>query len=100
MRNFFTVPNSELFHPATVQNFRRNFFANIMDAGFWFFGDSFMAAYTIFPVFMSTITDSPILIGLIQTLEGAGWFLPQLFLALAFERKEQALTTGAEVGVI
>ncbi len=85
MRNFFTLPNLQTLNQEVVRNFRRNFFANVMDAGFWFFGDSFAAAYTILPVFMSTLTDSPILIGLIPALEGAGWFLPQLFLAKHLE---------------
>lgn len=71
-----------------------------MDSGFWFFGDSFVAAYTILPVFMSTLTDSPILIGLIPALEGAGWFLPQLFLARHLEGKNRRLPTVLKFGII
>ena len=70
-----------------------------MDAGFWFFGDSFIAAYTILPVFMSTLTDSPILIGLIPALEGAGWFLPQLFLAKHLEGKNRRLPIVQTLGI-
>ena len=88
-----------MLHPQVVQHFKRNFFANIMDAGFWFFGDSFMAAYTILPVFLSTITDSPILIGLIPALEGAGWFLPQLFLATHLENKDRRLPMVLKFGI-
>lgn len=82
MKNFLTIPNPDTLNQEVVKHFKRNFIANIMDAGFWFFGDSFVAAYTIMPVFISTLTNSPILIGLIPALEGAGWFLPQLCLAL------------------
>lgn len=71
-----------------------------MDAGFWFFGDSFVAAYTILPVFMSTLTDSPILIGLIPALEGAGWFLPQLFLAKHLENKNRRLPLVLKLGIL
>ncbi|MBT4841339.1 MAG: MFS transporter [Anaerolineae bacterium] len=71
-----------------------------MDAGFWFFGDSFVAAYTIMPVFMSTLTDSPILIGLIPALEGAGWFLPQLFLAKHLEGKKRRLPITLKLGLL
>lgn len=82
-----------------MKHLKRNFFANILDAGFWFFGDSFVAAYTILPVFMSTLTDSPILIGMIPALEGAGWFLPQLFLAKHLESKNRRLPLVLKLGV-
>lgn len=82
-----------------MKHLKRNFFANILDAGFWFFGDSFVAAYTILPVFMSTLTDSPILIGMIPALEGAGWFLPQLFLARYLENKSRRLPLVLKLGV-
>jgi len=100
MRNFFLIPNSKALHPGVVKNFKRNFFANVMDAGFWFFGDSFAAAYTIMPVFMSTLTDSPILIGLIPALEGAGWFLPQLFLAKHLEGRNRRLPLVLKLGAL
>ncbi len=99
MRNFFSIPNSDTLNPDVVKYFKRNFFANVMDAGFWFFGDSFVAAYTIMPVFMSTLTDSPILIGLIPALEGAGWFLPQLFLAKHLEGQNRRLPIVLKLGI-
>ena len=91
IKDFLTIPESESIHPEVKKNFKRNFFANMMDACFWFFGDSFAAAYTIMPVFISTLTDSPILIGLIPALDGAGWFLPQLFLARTLEGKNRRM---------
>ncbi|MCP4142482.1 MAG: MFS transporter [Chloroflexi bacterium] len=100
MKEFFIIPNSDNINPEVVKHFRRNFFANIMDSGFWFFGDSFVAAYTIMPVFMSTLTDSPILIGLIPALEGAGWFLPQLFLAKHLEGQNRRLPLVLKLGVL
>lgn len=99
MKNFLTIPNPDTHNPEVVENFRHNLFANLLDATFWFFGDSFVAAYTIFPVFMSTLTDSPILIGLIPALEGAGWFLPQLFMARNLEGKNRRLPTLLTLGI-
>jgi len=100
MRNIFSIPNSDDLHPEVVKHFKRNFFANILDSGFWFFGDSFVAAYTIMPVFMSTLTDSPLLIGLIPALEGAGWFLPQLFLAKHLEGTNRRLPLVLKLGAL
>jgi hypothetical protein len=99
MSKFFIIPNAHTLNPGVVKHFKRNFFANVLDAGFWFFGDSFGAAYTILPVFMSTLTDSPILIGLIPALEGAGWFLPQLFLARYIEGKNRRLPIVRSLGI-
>jgi MFS family permease len=100
MRKFFSLPNAQMLNPEIVKHFRRNFFANVLDAGFWFFGDSFVASFTILPVFMSTLTDSPILIGLIPALEGAGWFLPQLFLAKHLEGRSRRLPLVLKLGII
>ena len=100
MRNFFILPDPKTLHPDIVKHFKYNFFVNVMDAGFWFFGDSFVAAYTILPVFMSTLTDSPILIGLIPALEGAGWFLPQLFLARHLEGRSRRLPLVRVLGIL
>lgn len=99
MRNFFLIPNSHALDPGVVKHFKRNFFANVMDAGFWFFGDSFVAAYTILPVFMSTLTDSLILIGLMPALASAGWFLPQVFFAKHLESKKQRLPIVLKLGL-
>lgn len=99
MRNFFSLPNPQTLHPEVVLHFKRNFFVNLMDSCFWFFGDSFAASLTILPVFMSTLTDSPILIGLIPALEGAGWFIPQLFLAKPLERRNRRLPLVRVLGV-
>jgi MFS family permease len=99
MRNFFTIPNAHALNQEVVKHFKRNFFANLLDAGFWFLGDTFVAAYTIMPVFMSTLTDSPVLIGLIPALEGAGWFIPQLFFARFLEGKNRRLPIVLRFGI-
>jgi MFS family permease len=99
MKRFFSIPNFQTLNPEVVKHFKRNFFANLLDAGFWFLGDSFVAAYTIMPVFMSTLTDSPILIGMMPALADAGWFLPQLFFARYLEGKNRRLPVVLKLGI-
>jgi MFS family permease len=99
MKNFFQFPDSKSIHPDIIKNFKRNSFANLLDTAFWCFGGSFTAAYTIMPVFLSTLTDSPILIGLIPALEAIGWFLPQLFLAKYLEGINQRLPFVQKLGI-
>ena len=100
MKNFFLFPDSESIHPEIKMNFKRNFFANLLDAAFWYFGDSFAASLTIMPVFLSTLTDSPILIGLIPALEAIGWFIPQIFLAKHLEGINQRLPIVRKLGIL
>ena len=99
IKDFFTIPETETVHPEVIKNFKRNSFANLLDGAFWYFGGSFTAAYTIMPVFLSTLTDSPILIGLIPALEAIGWFLPQLFLAKYLEGINQRLPFVRRLGI-
>lgn len=99
IKDFFTIPETETVHPEVIKNFKRNSFANLLDTAFWGFGGSFTAAYTIMPVFLSTLTDSPILIGLIPALEAIGWFLPQLFLAKYLEGINQRLPFVRRLGI-
>ncbi len=99
IKDFLFILETDPVHPEVKKNFKHNFFANLMDACFWYFGDSFAAAYTIMPVFVSTLTDSPILIGLIPALNGAGWFLPQLFLARTLEGKNRRMPMVRFLGI-
>jgi MFS family permease len=62
-------------------NVRHNMIVNIVDGGFFGFGLAFASFVTIIPLFVSTLTDSAVLIGLIASLHMAGWQLPQLITA-------------------
>ena len=99
IKDFLFIPETDPVHPEVIKNFKRNSFANLLDTAFWYFGGSFTAAYTIMPVFLSTLTDSPILIGLIPALEAIGWYLPQLFLAKYLEGINQRLPFVRKLGI-
>lgn len=98
-KNYFHVyPDSDT-SPKVVENFLHNFLVNAGDAITWLIGDSFASFSTIIPVFASTITSSPIIIGLIPAFRNAGWFLPQLFLAPWIENKTPILPTVIRLGI-
>ncbi len=63
------------------KNFPFNFFVNTMDGGFFGLALGFASFSTILPLFVSTMTDSALLIGLIPAIHVVGWQLPQLFTA-------------------
>lgn len=68
------------------QNFRHNFIVNALDGASYWFGYSFIAPTVILPLYISHLTDYPIIIGLISFVNSAGFLLPQLFTSNFVER--------------
>lgn len=58
---------------------RFNFTVNVLDGAFFGFGMGFASYVTVVPLFIATLTDSSVLIGLIAAMHTIGWQLPQLF---------------------
>ncbi|MBI1881262.1 MAG: MFS transporter [Chloroflexi bacterium] len=63
------------------KNFRYNFIVNVIDGGFFGSALGFASFVTILPLFVSTLTDSALLIGLTAAIHSVGWQLPQLLTA-------------------
>jgi MFS family permease len=68
------------------KNLKYNVFVNLLDGGFFGAGWGFGSFGTIIPLFVSRMTDSALLIGLIPAIHAVGWQLPQLFMAGAIAR--------------
>jgi MFS family permease len=63
------------------QNLKWNYTVNLFDGAFFGFALGIASFTTIIPLFVSTMTSSAILIGLIPAIHTVGWQLPQLFTA-------------------
>ncbi len=63
------------------KNLKHNFIVNILDGGFFGFALGFTSFGTILPLFVSNLTESAVLIGLIPAIHNVGWQFPQLFTA-------------------
>jgi MFS family permease len=63
------------------RNMRHNMIVNITDGGWYGFGLGFASFVTVIPLFVSTLTDSTVIIGLIASVHWIGWQVPQLFTA-------------------
>lgn len=61
--------------------YRRNFWCLAMDFGFFGLGMAFFGPSTVIPSFLTTLGASNTIIGLLSTLQRAGWLLPQLVAA-------------------
>lgn len=63
------------------QNLKHNVTANLMDGALFGVALGFASFSTILPLFVVSLTDSTMLIGLVPAIHSAGWLLPQLFTA-------------------
>jgi len=59
---------------------------NVLDGGFFGFGFGFASFSTVLPLFVSNLTDSAVLIGLVPAIHTMGWQLPQLWIAQKISR--------------
>src|SRR5574342_36630 len=73
-----SLPSNEQF---IQQNLRFNFTVNILDGGFFGLALGFASFITIIPLFVSQMTDSALLIGLVPAIHSVGWHFPQLLTA-------------------
>jgi MFS family permease len=64
-----------------AKNFPFNFIVNVMDGGFFGLALGFASLATVLPLFVSNLTHSAVLIGLIPAIHTVGWYLPQVFTA-------------------
>lgn len=71
------------------KNFPFNFAVNVTDGGFFGFALGFASFTTIIPLFVSSLTDSAVLIGLIPAIHVLGWQLPQLFTARSVSQRKR-----------
>jgi MFS family permease len=67
--------------PEIRKNYRYNFLVNMLDGAYFGLGIGFGSFGTIVTLFVSRLTHSAILIGLIPAIHAVGWQLPQLFTA-------------------
>ena len=60
---------------------KHNIIVNLLDGGFFGMALGLASFVTVIPLFISTLTDSALLIGLAATIHAVGWQLPQIFTA-------------------
>jgi MFS family permease len=68
------------------KNLKFNYIVNLLDGAFFGFGIGFASFSTILPLFISSLTDSAFLIGLIPAIHNSCVQLPQVFTAKSIHR--------------
>ncbi|BAY78040.1 major facilitator transporter [Nostoc linckia NIES-25] len=70
-----------MLNSETQKDLRYNFAVNVVESGFFGLGSGFASYITIIPLFVSSFTNSALLIGLIPAIPRLGYQLPQLLTA-------------------
>lgn len=78
---------------AARPHLRHNFVVHTIDAGFFGLGLGFASFVTLMPLFVATLTDAPIAIGMIAVVHPLGWHLPQIVTARRVSRLSRYLPT-------
>jgi MFS family permease len=73
--------------PEVQLNLKHNLLVNILDGAFFGFALGFASFVTTIPLFVATMTESALLIGLIPAIHNLGWQLPQLATAYSVSRQ-------------
>jgi MFS family permease len=81
MSNQNIIDSSLDFQQEIHKNLRFNFLVNLGDSSFFGLALGITTFSAVLPLFVSSFTDSAILIGLIPSMHSLGWLLPQLFTA-------------------
>ena len=70
---------------------RRNFICGVLNGVFYATGMAFTSATVVLPWYVSQLTQSNMLIGILPALQLGGWALPQLLLINYMQRQRQKL---------
>lgn len=72
-----------------LDSLKHNMAVNVMDGAFFGMAMGFSSFVTVLPLYVSTMSDSALLIGLIPAIHSIGWQLPQLFTAQRVARQRR-----------
>lgn len=75
------------------KNLKHNVTVGLWDGGLFGVALGFASFGTILPLFVASMTDSAMLIGLVPAIHSAGWLMPQLFTASHVSRLRRYLRT-------
>lgn len=90
---------TQQFQAEVQRHLRRNMAANLLDGALFWFGINFFAAGTIVPLYVRHLTKSRLLIGLVATIAGSGWYLPQLLTANYLQRVPRKKPVVIQIGL-
>jgi MFS family permease len=85
------TPHARRFEQLVARTEKRNFTLGVWNGILYNLAMYFMAKSTIIPQFLSTLTKSSALIGIVSQFDSIGWYIPQLFFATYAVHRPQKL---------
>lgn len=85
------TPASIKYEQLVTRTERRNFTLGVWNGILYNLAMYFMARSTIIPTFLSKLTESSALIGIVSQFDNIGWYLPQLFFATFVVHRPQKM---------
>ena len=82
------------------RTYRRNFGFGVANGAMWMLGDTLINPSLVLALFVSQISQSNLLVGLVPALSTGVWFLPQLVAAALVQGKERQLPYAVWSAVI
>ncbi|HJW83870.1 MAG TPA: hypothetical protein VJ754_06160, partial [Anaerolineae bacterium] len=85
---------------ALPAHFRRNFSLGVFNGAAFIFAETLISADLVLTNFLSKLTTSNFLIGLVVPLRDSGWFLPQLFISSYLQYRDRVLPIYRVMSVV
>jgi MFS family permease len=79
---------------------RRNFWLGVANGAIYHGGEAFVEPYVVLTFFVSLLTSSKFLIGLVAPIRVSTWFLPQLLVSGYIQRQPRKIRVYGLIGVI
>lgn len=77
----------DMLDPVAQRHARRNFNLGVVNGALYTVFETITSGSMVLPLFVSQLTQSPLLIGLVQPIVQSGWFLPQFLLSSYVQRR-------------
>ena len=94
------VNESEASNDIAIRHLRRNFILGLLNGAFFQFSNALVSPSLVLPLFVSYLTDSDLLVGLIPSIWQAGWFLPQLVVSRYIQHRPQKKVYYSAMAII
>jgi MFS family permease len=72
-----------------IRHLRRNFILGVLNGALFQFSNALISPSLVLPLFVRYLTGSYLLVGLIPSIQQAGWFLPQLVASRYIQHRPQ-----------
>jgi len=83
------VKELEASSDIAIRHLRRNFILGVLNGALFQLSNVFISPFLVLPLFVRYLTGSHILVGLVPSIQDAGWFLPQLVASRYIQHRPQ-----------